>query len=354
LPLLVYVRTLVAHGYEKCGTEFFLLCKTRLLSITIRASSKNCMQRWYPAFVYFTRRFGARLQKIVLDRPGASCPNRDAATGREGCVFCNPYGSGSGLADAAPDLHLQWEHWRAHYGDKARLFMAYFQSFSNTCGPLDDLRALLASAETLPAVAGIAVGTRPDCVDEAKLDAIAACRLPEVWLELGLQSAHNATLTRIRRGHDVAASERAVRLAAERGIKVCGHLMAGLPGEGAEHFLDTVRWAAGLPLAGIKLHNVYVAHDTALERDYLAGAYRPLGQEDYVALAAEALALLPARMVIQRLVSDPAPDELVAPAWTRLKSRTHDAVRARLVARNEWQGCRNDAREGLPAWFALN
>jgi radical SAM protein (TIGR01212 family) len=312
------------------------------------------MQLWYPAFVYFTRRLGARLQKIVLDRPGASCPNRDPATGREGCVFCNPYGSGSGLADAAPDIFLQWEHWRAHYGAKARLFMAYFQSFTNTHGPVEELRALCAQAAKLPSIAGIAIGTRPDCVDEAKLDAIAACKLPEVWLELGLQSAHNATLARIRRGHDVAASERAVRLAAERGIKVCGHLMAGLPGEGAADFLDTVRWAAALPLAGVKLHNVYVARDTPLEREYLSGAYLPLGQQEYVGLAAESLALLPACMVIQRLVSDRAPDERVAPEWTRLKSRTHDAIRACLAARQEWQGCRNDARDGVPECFALH
>jgi len=312
------------------------------------------MQLWYPAFVYFKRRLGVRLQKISLDRPGASCPNRDAATGRNGCVFCNPYGAGSGLAEAAPDLLLQWEHWRAHYAAKARLFMAYFQSFTNTRGTVEDVRVLLALAEKLPAIAGIAIGTRPDCVDEAKLDAIAACGLPEVWLELGLQSANEATLIRIRRGHDVATAERAVRLAAERGIKVCGHLMAGLPGETAEDFLDSIRWAAALPLAGIKLHNVYVARDTPLERDYLAGMYLPSGQEEYVALAAEALTLLPARVVIQRLLSDPAPDELVAPAWARLKSRTHDAIRARLAARQEWQGCRNDARDGVPEWFVLN
>jgi len=309
---------------------------------------------WYPAFVYFKQRLGVRLQKIILDRPGASCPNRDAASGRSGCVFCNPYGSGSGLADAAPDLLLQWEHWRTHYAAKARLFMAYFQSFTNTCGPVEDLRALLALAEQLPAIAGVAIGTRPDCVDEAKLDVIAACALPEVWLELGLQSASDATLLRIRRGHDVATSERAVRLAAERGIKICGHLMAGLPGETAEDFLNTVRWAAALPLAGIKLHNVYVARHTLLERDYLAGIYLPLEQLEYVALVAEALTLLPARFVIQRLLSDPAPDELVAPMWVRLKSRTQDAIRSRLTARKEWQGCRNDARDAVPTWFVLH
>jgi len=231
--------------------------------------------------------------------------------------------------------------------------MAYFQSFTNTHGPVEELRAVLALAKTFPAIAGVAIGTRPDCVDEAKLDAIAACGLPEIWLELGLQSASNATLIRIRRGHDVAASERALRLAADRGIKVCGHLMAGLPGEEPEDFLHTIRWASSLPLAGVKLHNVYVARDTPLERDYLSGAYVPLGQREYVDLAAEALSLLPARTVIQRLASDPAPDELVAPDWARLKRSSHDAIRARLAARKEWQGCRNDARDGIPEWFAL-
>jgi len=98
---------------------------------------------------------------------------------------------------------------------------------------------------------------------------------------------------------------------------------------------------------------VYVARDTPLERAYLSGAYMPLGQEEYVALAAEALALLPARVIIQRLVSDPAPDELVAPEWARLKSRTHDAIRARLAAEKKWQGCGNDARDGVPEWFTL-
>ena len=292
-----------------------------------------------------------RLQKIGLDRPGAGCPNRDLATGRTGCMFCNPSGSGSGLAEETPDLAAQWERWRAHYAGKARLFMAYFQSFTNTYGPAEELRALLARAADFPGAAGVAVGTRPDCVDEEKLDLIAACPLPEVWLELGLQSASDATLRRIRRGHDSAVSERAVRLAAERGIRVCGHLMAGLPGESVEDFLCTVRWAAKLPLSGVKLHNVYVCRETPLERDYAEGRYRPLEREEYVAAAADALTLLPARMVIHRLIGDPVPDELVAPLWTREKSRTTDMIRTLLTCRGEWQGRRADAPDALPAWF---
>lgn len=307
------------------------------------------MHLWYPAFAYFKRRFGRRLQKIVLDRPGAGCPNRSAGQG--GCVFCNPAGSGSGLAAAMPDLAAQWAHWRAHYGDRARLGMAYFQSFTNTWGPAEDLRRLLNYIADFPGIAGVAVGTRPDCLDEEKLELLAACPLPEVWLEIGLQSAHDATLARIRRGHGAAVSEKAVRAAARRGLRVCGHLMAGLPGEGAEDFAATIRWAADLPLAGVKIHSLYVCRGSALERDHAAGRYRPLALEEYVDMLARALPRLPARMVVQRLTSDPAPEELLAPAWTREKNRVLRAVHALLAARGEWQGKLRDA-PGAPApWF---
>ena len=309
------------------------------------------MNLWYPAFVYFRQRFGTRLQKISLDRPGASCPNR-GASGQGGCIFCNPYGSGSGLAGAAPELETQWMHWQQHYGAKASLYMAYFQSFTNTHGPLEELRELLERAVRLPGIAGLALATRPDCLDEKKLELLAACPLPEVWLELGLQSAHEQTLLRIRRGHGVRASETAVHLAASYGLKVCGHLMAGLPGENDEDFLHSIRWAARLPLAGLKLHNVYVPRHTPLEAAYRAGEYKPLEQQEYVALAARALTLLPARLVIQRLLSDPAPDELVAPDWVRFKSQSHDAIRAWLAGHGQWQACDNDAPTGPPTWFA--
>ncbi len=309
------------------------------------------MQRWYPAFVYFRQRFGARLQKIVLDRPGARCPNRDSVAGRTGCTFCNPLGSGSGLAERTPDLRAQWDHWRAHYGARAGLCMAYFQSFTNTHGPARELRALLEAVRDFPAIAGLAVGTRPDCVDEEKIDILASCPLPEIWLELGLQSAHDATLTRIGRGHDVAASERAVRLAAQRGLRVCGHLMAGLPGESGGDFLETIRWAASLPLAGVKIHSLYVCRGSALESEHAEGRYAPLKREEYVDLLAGALPLLPSRLVIQRLTSDPAPGELIAPLWTARKAELLAELRALLEQRDEWQGRLADAPDGVPEWF---
>jgi len=154
--------------------------------------------------------------------------------------------------------------------------------------------------------------------------------LAEAWLELGLQNAHDATLARINRGHTTTCSEKAVTEAAGRGMLVCGHLMAGMPGEGEADFLASVAWAAILPLHGLKLHNVYVPEGTELARQYRAGHYLPLERDEYVDLLCAALPHVPSRMVMHRLQSDPAPGELVAPAW---------------AGRGLWQGYRADTTD---------
>ena len=177
---------------------------------------------------------------------------------------------------------------------------------------------------------------------------LAACPWPELWLELGVQSRHDATLTRIRRGHDAAASERAIRLAAAYGVKVCAHLMAGLPGETDEDFLDTVRWMAGLPIDGVKLHGLYVCRNTPLEEEWKAGLYRPGSQDGYVELVARALTLLPSGVVIHRLTGDPAPGELTAPDWALQKGQTIRKLDALLDSRDWWQGKQADAPNRNP------
>lgn len=251
------------------------------------------------------------------------------------------------------NIGAQWAFWQAKYKstDSSREFLAYFQSFSNTYGSPAQLCKLLEEVLLLPGNRGVSIGTRPDCVDAAKLDLLAACPLPEVWLELGLQSAHNRTLTLINRQHTVAQAEEAVHMAAQRGIRVCGHLMAGLPGEDAQDFLESVRWAATLPLKGIKLHCLYVCRESALEHWYKRGAYIPLEQDAYVNMVARALPLLPKGMVVHRLTGDPAPGELIAPLWTVRKRDVFTALYHLMRERNVWQGSQNDARDARPEWF---
>lgn len=310
------------------------------------------MLLWHTLATWFRRRYGKRVQKIPLDAR-SGCPNRDGTLSRQGCTFCNADGSGSGLGGQGLSLAAQWERWRDKYTktDSDRLFMAYLQSFSNTYGPLERFLGLLEQIGSLPDCMGLSVGTRPDCVDAARLDALAACPLPEVWLELGLQSASDATLARINRGHTAACSEVAVREAARRGIQVCGHLMFGLPGEDHADFLRSLDWALSLPLAGLKLHNVYVPQGTALARQYAAGGYHPLARDEYVDLLCRMLPRIPSHVVLHRVQSDPAPGELLAPAWAAEKRGIMTDIRRALAARHLWQGCAADVPDGRPAWY---
>lgn len=302
---------------------------------------------------YLRLRFGARVQKVPLDA-GFSCPNRDGTLSRGGCIFCNPRGSGSGFGEDGLTLEEQWTVWTGRYARtrNAGLFIAYLQSFSNTYGPIDKLRRVLGVLPVLPGIVGAAVGTRPDCVDNERLDLVAALPLPEVWLELGLQSAHDATLARINRGHDAATSERAVRDAAARGLRVCAHLIAGLPGESGDDFLASVDWVNRLPVHGVKFHGLYVCEGTALAKQWREGGYAPLEREAYADLIASALPRLRPEIVIQRLTGDPAGDELLAPDWAGDKRATTARIHELLAQRNTWQG-KDVAEEGLNEHEAL-
>lgn len=336
------------------------------------------MLRWHTLAVYFRRKYGTRVQKIPLDA-GASCPNRDGSLSRHGCTFCNASGSGSGLGERGFSLARQWQAWFEKYRatDSDRAFMAYLQSYSNTYGSPERLQLLLQQVAALPGCLGVAVGTRPDCLSPRKLDLLAACQtglsasvsseehytrntnrdngcghgLAEVWLELGLQSVHNATLQRINRGHDAACSARAVREAADRGLAVCGHLMAGLPGEDEKDFLESLDWALSLPLRGLKLHNVYVPRGTVLARQYEAGGYSPLARDEYVDLLCAALPRIPSGIVMHRVQSDPAPGELLAPAWAGEKRGVITDLRRALNARGLWQGKAADVSQARPEWY---
>ena len=289
--------------------------------------------------------FGEKVQKITLDA-GSTCPNRDGTLSRGGCAFCNAEGSGPGLGLGT--LRAQWERWRARYAAMprlkgTRLFLGYVQSFTNTYGPASRLAAMLEELDSLPGLVGACIGTRPDCLDEEKMRLMASVPWREFWLDIGVQTCSNATLARINRGHTAQDSERALELAAHFGVKTCAHLMAGLPGEGGEDFLNSVRWLSRLPVSGVKLHNLYVPERTAVETAWKKGELELLEQEEYAVLAARALTLLPSSAVVHRLCADPAPGELVAPAWAADKRRTLDAVNAVLAYNDWWQGKACDA-----------
>lgn len=305
-------------------------------------SGTGDVPRWNRLSDYFFHKYGERVQKIPLDA-GFSCPNRDGTMSTRGCVFCNPLGSGTGLGGQGLNFIAQWGTWRPRFRSRGvRLFIAYLQSFSNTHGPIERLEAVLEALKPLPDLAGIAVGTRPDCVDAAKLALIAAvCEAQgwqERWIEFGVQSSNDATLARINRGHGIACAEEAIAAAAAVGLDVCIHLIAGLPGEVAAEFLESVRWASRQPIKGIKFHGLYICRGSALEEAYARGTYAPLTQDGYVAAMAEALPFLRRDIVIQRIAGDPAPGELIAPEWASRSRDTANKLHAELVRQDTWQG----------------
>lgn len=222
----------------------------------------------------------------------------------------------------------------------ARKFIAYFQSFTNTYAPCSHLAEIYQAALSQEGVVGLAVATRPDCIGREKVDLLASyADRYLVWIEYGLQSAHDETLLRIHRGHDVACFDRAVRVSRDAGLNVCAHVILGLPGEDRDRMLETASYLASLPIQGVKIHILYVVGGTELAALYKKGECILLDRTAYVDLVVDFLERLPADMVIQRLTGDPpVACELLGPLWAREKSRNLQMIRRRLEERDTWQG----------------
>ena len=299
------------------------------------------MDRYRSYNAYLREIFGERVQKIPLDA-GFHCPNRDGTISWGGCIYCDRQGSGSGAfirrGESLEAQVLKGMEWaKKKYG--ASKFIAYFQSFTNTYGPVSLLRDLYDRALAHEGMVGLSVGTRPDCLGEGVLDLLASYRKHFlVWLELGLQSAHDATLVKINRGHGVACFDRAVEEAHSAGLNVCAHVILGLPGENREMMMETAGHLGAAGVEGVKIHGLYVVKDTVLAEMHERGGYRCLEREEYVELLLDFLERLPPGMVIQRLTGDPVPAELVAPLWMREKTKTLQLIAKRFEERDTWQG----------------
>lgn len=298
---------------------------------------------------YLRGLFGCRVQKITVDA-GLGCPNRDGAIATGGCIYCNSRGSGTGAHARGVSISEQLEAGKAAMARRYRAekFIAYFQSFSNTYAPVDRLEALYEEALNVEGVVGLFIGTRPDCVPDPVLNLLQEiARRSLVWVEYGLQSARDATLAAINRGHDAACFLSALAATQRRGIKVCAHVILGLPGESDADARFTADTLAAAGVDGVKIHNLYVIKGTRLEALLRAGAYRCLNRQEYVDQVVEVLERLPARTVVQRLTGDPHPEELAAPTWSRDKAGTLKAIHEALERRDTWQGkrCGNRASD---------
>ena len=299
------------------------------------------MKRYRDFNTYLKEIFGERVQKISLDA-GLGCPNRDGTISRRGCIFCDRRGSGTGASinhglSIAQQITEAKGFIQKRY--KAKKFIAYFQSFTNTYASASHLKGLYDEALAQKDMVGLSVATRPDCVDREILTLIHSYQADRlVWLEYGLQSSHDKTLELINRGHDVACFEQSVLMADEYPINICAHIILGLPGEDREMMLQTARFISNLPVRGVKIHLLYVVKGTPLSELYQKEGFRCLERNEYANLVVDFLELLPPDMVIQRLTGDPIKSELVAPLWAKEKQPNLTLIQKTLERRETWQG----------------
>ena len=286
------------------------------------------------------QRYGQRVHKLAINA-GFTCPNRDGNKGRGGCTFCNN-DSFNPNGRKAPSVAAQIEAGRRVIARRtgAKRFIAYFQAYTNTYADVEYLTKLYDEAVTEPDVVGLSIGTRPDCVPDQVLDLLAnyQARGYEVWLELGLQSAFDATLNRVNRGHGFAEYRHAVRAAKLRGLPVCTHLIIGLPGEERWHALESLEQVLELGVEGIKLHPLHVVKGTLLANQWRSGEYQTLRYADYLSIAADMIERTPQDVVYHRVTGTCSPDILLAPDWCAKKWAVLNGIENELQSRQSYQG----------------
>jgi radical SAM protein (TIGR01212 family) len=288
------------------------------------------------------RHFGCKVQRISVDA-GFSCPNRDGLLDSAGCIFCGGHGSGSyGIRrdfDVAAQLEDGKEVMRRKY--RADKFLAYFQAFSNTYAPVDHLRRLFSEALTVSDVVGLIIATRPDCLPDEILDYLQKLsNQTYLWLELGIQSTHDTSLELINRRHDYRCSVDAVKRAASRGLRVCAHIILGLPGESQDNMLAMAAELNWLGVDGVKLHLLHVMKGTQLADMYSRGEVTVMDRDSYAGVVCDFLELLDPRILIHRLTGDGGHDNLVAPLWSLKKFEILNLIDAEMERRGTRQGIR--------------
>ena len=269
--------------------------------------------------------YGTKVYKLALSS-GCSCPNRDGTLGDRGCIFCDGAGAFAAYGEIRGQLEQAKSRVVAKVGEGAK-YIAYFQSFTNTYGPIDRLRSLYFAAIEPEEIVALSIATRPDCLGEEVLELLEELnRRKPVWVELGLQTIHPKTADYIRRGYDLAVYEDAVAQLKARGITVIVHQILGLPGETADMMAETAQYIGQSGADGVKFHLLHVLRGTDLAADWEAGSFQTMELDEYIAVLEECVRQIPRDMVIHRLTGDGAKKDLLAPLWSGDKKRVLNAI----------------------------
>jgi radical SAM protein (TIGR01212 family) len=278
---------------------------------------------------YLRKTFGCKVYKIALNG-GFTCPNRDGSIGTGGCIFCSEGGSGEFAGDPSLTVTKQIEQGKERVSDKEKdgKYIAYFQAYTGTYAPEERLRSLYTEAMDHPDIVALSVATRPDCLPDETISLLAELNhIKPVWIELGLQTIHEKSADHIRRGYDLSVYDNAVARLRENNIEVITHMIIGLPGEGTEDILDTVKYICDSGATGIKLQLLHVLKGTDLEKEYNAGKVRVLSEDEYIDILKQCVELIPENVVIHRLTGDGDKRILIAPIWSGNKKHVWNRIK---------------------------
>jgi radical SAM protein (TIGR01212 family) len=307
------------------------------------------MDKLYTFGQYLKSKFNTKIKKVPISIPGFTCPNIDGTVARGGCVFCENESFSPNFQKDRFTLNLKSKNnpilnkqINALYSQffntipflkkeyKAKKFIVYFQSFTNTYAPFETLKTLYEKALSLPDVIGISIGTRTDSITDETLDYLKfLSKNYEVWIEYGIQSSNDKTLKLINRGHNFDNVKKTIKKTKELNLNVCAHLIFGLPGETQKDMLKSVKDTIELNINSIKFHPLYVTENTLLAIEYKKGNFTPISEKEYIDTLIKAIKMLPNNISIQRMTA--GTENLLAPDWCKYKpsqiSHIHKALK---------------------------
>ena len=298
------------------------------------------MERIHTLNNHYRKTFGEKVYKLSLDG-GFTCPNRDGTIGTGGCIFCSAGGSGDFASNRSLSIVDQIEEAKQIFSSKytGKKYIAYFQAFTNTYGPLSYLRKIYYEAIKPEEILGLSIGTRPDCLPPETMDLLGEInQIKPVYLELGLQTCHETTADFIRRGYPLSVFENAVYDAKKQNLNIVVHVILGLPGETHEMMLQTIQYLNKLPVDGIKISMLHVLKGTDLADYYNSPGFPVFEQEEYIDLVIDCLEYLRKDIVVHRITGDGPKEILIAPLWSLNKRAVLNGIQKRLKERNTWQG----------------
>ncbi|WP_379965273.1 TIGR01212 family radical SAM protein [Ectobacillus sp. sgz5001026] len=300
----------------------------------------NDNKRYHTWNYHLRQHFGEKVFKVSLDA-GFDCPNRDGTVAFGGCTFCSAAGSGDFAGNRAEDVVTQFYKVKEKMNEKWKngKCMAYFQAFTNTHAPVEVLKQTFEPVLELEGVVGISIATRPDCLPDDVVEYLADLnKRTYLWVELGLQTVHERTALLINRAHDFKTYVEGVEKLRKHNIRVCSHIINGLPLESYDMMMETAKEVAKLDIQGLKIHLLHLLKGTPMVKQYEKGQLQFLSQEDYVNLVVDQLELFPPSVIIHRITGDGPPDLMIGPMWSLKKWEVLNSIDAEFERRGSWQG----------------